>query len=146
MSIAWKMILVTILVGVPAFFLGPQLLPPGHDVPQPPAHLLPAYMAIAAVEALAFGFAVAFAAFGWESIRELRLGVPWLNGALFVSILWLVGNWWLHDSLHIHVGLDMGRLVFIELAFHMTLLACGLVLAFGFLRLARARPPVEKLA
>jgi hypothetical protein len=34
------------------------------------------------------------------------------------------------------VGLDMSRLISIELFFHMTLLACGLTLAPGLLRIA----------
>ena len=35
-----------------------------------------------------------------------------------------------------HIGLDMNRLVFIELLFHVTLLACGLTLALGLMRIA----------
>jgi hypothetical protein len=41
-----------------------------------------------------------------------------------------------HDNLHMRVGLDMSRLISIELFFHMTLLACGLTLAPGLLRIA----------
>ncbi len=54
------------------------------------------------------------------------------------------GNWWIHDSLHMQVGLDMNRLLYIEIAFHMTMLACAVVLAFSLMRLARhaaAVPP-----
>ena len=136
----WRIYLVTIVVGAVAFFVGPQIWPMGSDVPAPPSNFLPAYIAISAIEALAFGFAVAFAVFGWPAIRELRLGAPWLNGMLFVSIAWLTGNWWIHDSLHMHVGLDMSRLLYIEYAFHMTLLACGVILAVGFMRLMANRP------
>jgi hypothetical protein len=97
----------------------------------------PGYIAISAIEALAFGFAASFAAFAWPAVREVRLGTPWLNRAFFASLVWLMGNWWIHDNLHMHVGLDMSRLIFIELFFHMTLLACGLTLALGLLRIAR---------
>jgi hypothetical protein len=90
----------------------------GHDVPVPPPHLLPAYIGIAAVEALAFGFAVAFAIFGWPAIRDLHLGAPWLNKLLFVTLVWFMGDWWVHDNLHMHVALDMNRLVYIEYVFH----------------------------
>ena len=136
MSKPWQMLLLTIVIGVSAFFIGPWLWPAGHDVPMPPSSLLPGYIAVSVIEALAFGFAVAFAVFGWSAIRDLQLGARWLNGMLFISIVWLVGNWWIHDSLHMHVGLDMNRLLYIELVFHMTLLGCGVVLALGLMRLA----------
>ncbi len=132
----WQILLLTIVIGALAFFIGPLLWPAGRDVPMPPPTLLPGYIAISAIEALAFGFAVAFAVFGWPAIRDLRLGVRWLNGMLFISLVWLMGNWWIHDSLHMHVGLDMSRLLYIELGFHMTLLACGVTLALGLMRLA----------
>jgi hypothetical protein len=136
MSKSWQMFLLTIAIGGGAFFVGPQIWPAGHDVPMPPSNLLPGYIAISAVEALAFGFAVAFVVFGWPKIRDLRLGAQSLNRMLLVTLSWLMGNWWIHDSLHMHVGLDMNRLIYVELAFHMTLLACGVTLALSLMRLA----------
>jgi hypothetical protein len=136
MSKPGQFFILTIVIGVAAFFIGPHLWPAGHDVPMPPPTLLPGYIAISAIEALAFGFAVAFAVFGWSAIRDLRLGARWLNGMLFVTLIWFTGNWWVHDSLHMNVGLDMNRLIYIELAFHMTMLACGVVLALGLMRRA----------
>ncbi|HKR26617.1 MAG TPA: hypothetical protein VJS11_04145 [Acidobacteriaceae bacterium] len=65
----------------------------GPDVPMPPANLLPGYIALSAIEALAFGFAVAFAAFGWPVIRDLDLGPLWLNKLLFVTLCWFIGKW-----------------------------------------------------
>ena len=137
MSKPWQMSLLTVVIGVAAFFTGPQIWPAGHDVPMPPPNLLPGYIALSAVEALAFGFAVAFAVFGWQAIRGLGLGARWLNKMLFVTLCWLMGNWWIHDNLHMHNGLDMNGLLYIELAFHMTLLGCGIVLAVSFMRLGK---------
>ena len=136
MSRAWQMVLLTVVIGVAAFFTGPQIWPMGQDVPMPPPNLLPGYMALSAVEALAFGFAVAFVVFGWPAIRDLRLGARWLNRMLFVTLSWFMGNWWIHDNLHMHIGFDMNRLFFIELGFHMTMLACGVTLTLSLLRLA----------
>lgn len=116
MSKLWMTLLVTIVVGVAAFFIGPQLWPFGPDVPMPPPVLLPFYMALSAFEALAFGFAVAFGIFGWSAIRDLKLGARWLNGLLFVTLLWSLGNWWIHDNLHMHIGLDMSRLIYTNTA------------------------------
>ena len=133
----WKMVLCTLVVGLAAFISGPMIWPMSHEVPAPPALLLPAYIVIAAIEALAFGFAVAFALFGWPAVRDLRLGAPWLNRLLFVTLIWLMGNWWMHDSLHMHIGLDMSRLLYIEYLFHVSMLASGAALALGLMRLAR---------
>lgn len=100
-------LLITIGVGFLAFFTGPRIWPMGPDVPMPPANLLPGYIALSLIEALAFGFAVAFAVFGWPVIRGLDLGKPWLNKLLFVTLCWFMGNWWMHDNLHMHNGLNM---------------------------------------
>ena len=136
MSSRWQMSLSTLVIGGTAFFVGPMLWPMSPSVPAPPSSLLPGYMAVSAIEALAFGFAASFAAFAWPAVRDVRLGAPWLNRVLFTSLVWLMGNWWIHDNLHMHVALDMNRLIFVELFFHMTLLACGLALALGLMRIA----------
>ena len=73
------MLIVTLVIGAAAFLAGPQLWPMTPDATMPPAYLLPGYIALSAIEALAFGFAVAFAIFGWPAIRGLSLGAPWLN-------------------------------------------------------------------
>lgn len=136
MSRSWKMFILTLVIGVAAFLTGPKIWPMGHDVPTPPENLLPAYIVLAAIEALAFGFAVAFAAFGWPVVRDLNLGPRRLNKMLFVTLTWFLGNWWFHDNLHMHVGLDMHRLVYVEYGFHVTMLACALTLVLSLIRLA----------
>src|SRR5262249_10409472 len=113
-----------------------MLFPMGHEVPAPPQHLLPAYIGMSAMEALAFGFAVAFAIFGWPAIRGLQFGAPWLNRWFFITLIWLIGNWWMHDNLHMHIALDMNRLVYLEYFFHGTMLICGVTLAFSLMRVA----------
>lgn len=132
----WRMSLLTLVIGAVAFLTGPKLWPMAPGVPDPPPNLLPFYIVLAAIEALAFGFAVAFAIFGWPAIRRLPLGAPWLNKSLFVTLCWFMGNWWMHDNLHMHIALDMNRLLYIEYGFHMSMLACVLILAVGFMRLA----------
>jgi hypothetical protein len=141
----WQVVLCTVVIGIAAFALGPMIWPMSHDAPPPPPDLLPAYIAIAVIEALAFGFAVSFALFGWPAIRDLRLGAPWLNRLLFITLIWLTGNWWMHDNLHMHIALDMTRLFYIEYVFHVSLLACGATLAVGWMRLA-SHKAAEKAA
>jgi hypothetical protein len=130
------MSLLTLVIGVAAFLTGPKLWPMAPSVPEPPSSLLPLYIALAAIEALAFGFAVSFAVFGWPAIRRLPLGAPWLNKSLFISLCWFMGNWWMHDNLHMHIALDMNRLLYIEYGFHISMIACVLILTVGFIRLA----------
>ena len=136
MNKSWQIILFTVVIGGAAFFAGPMIWPMTPEASMPPPHLLPAYIAIAAVEALAFGFAVAFAIFGWPAIRNMQLGAPWLNRLLFISLCWFMGNWWIHDNLHMHIGLDMNRLLYIEFVFHFSMLACAVTLALSLMRLA----------
>ena len=136
MSRSWKMSLLTLVIGAAAFVTGPKIWPMANDVPRPPDNLLPAYIVLAAVEALAFGFAVAFATFGWPAIRDLNLGGSRINKMLFVTLTWFLGNWWVHDNLHMHIGLDMHRLLYIEYGFHVTMMACALIVVLSLMRLA----------
>ena len=53
-------------------------------------------------------------------------------------------NWWAHDSLHLHNGMDLSGLLRIEYAFHMTLIAAGLTLAWFFLSVARTPTPAAR--
>ena len=133
----WWMLAVTLVVGGAAFFAGPKIWPMSPEVPMPPPALLPGYMALSVIEALAFGFAVAFALFGWPAVRRLDLGAPWLNKWLFVTLVWFTGNWWMHDNLHMHNGLNMHGMIFIEFGFHLTMLVCGFTLTLGLASLAR---------
>jgi hypothetical protein len=115
---------------------GPHIWPMAPGIPMPPANFLPGYILLSATEALAFGFAVAFAFFGWPAVRGLGLGAPWLNKWLFVTLCWFVGNWWMHDSLHMHNGMNMHGLLFIETVFQITMLICGVTMALSLVRLA----------
>ena len=144
MSRAMEMSLVTVVVGLAAFVIGPRIWPRGPDVPMPQANLLPGYIALSAIEALAFGFAVPFAIFGWPAIRGLNLGAPWLNKLLFVTLCWFIGNWWAHDNLHMHNGLNMHGMIFIEVGFHMTMLAYGVTLTIGLVRLGKCAAGVSE--
>ena len=74
MKRSWGISIVTVVVGLAAFLAGPHIWPMGPDVPMPPANLLPGYIVLSAIKALAFGFAVAFAIFGWPAMPRLE---PW---------------------------------------------------------------------
>ena len=54
---------------------------------------------------------------------------------MFLSIGWLMVSWWPHDNLHMHTGIDLQKLLYIEYGFHVTLMVCAIVLAYCFLSL-----------
>ena len=123
-----------------AFFLGPVLWPHSPDIPAPTPGQVPFLIALSAIEALAFGLGVSFLAFGYGALSKMRALPPSLSLGALVSISWLLANWWIHDSLHLHVALELGGLIQIEYGFHFTLILAGLVLAYAGARLARASP------
>ncbi|HET6399502.1 MAG TPA: hypothetical protein VFH47_08125 [Candidatus Thermoplasmatota archaeon] len=144
-----KVLLVTAAVALPAFALGAGS-PPGEamwravwpwDTPamhEPSAAQVPFFMLLGVFEAVALGLAVALLAFGRQAFAD-RFG---RNGAAAQACTaWLLGNWWVHDSLHIVNGEHYGGLLVIEYAFHVTLIAAAAYLA---LLVARATGSVSR--
>jgi len=52
--------------------------------------------------------------------------------AMYFGTLWLLGNWWVHDALHITTGMNPTALLWIEYGFHVTLIIAGAALAYAF--------------
>src|SRR5271166_6400414 len=107
MSRSWWMLIVTIVIGLTAFVVGPHIWPMAPDVPMPPANLLPGYIVLSAIEALAFGFAVAFALFGWPAIRGLAQQMVvrhslLVHGQLVDARQPAHAQWYEHASLALH--------------------------------------------
>ena len=114
------------------------LWPPPAGVPAPPPAVLPALVVIGVlVPSLAFGAGVAFAVFG----RSLLLGAasPALSRATYVSITWLLVNWWPHSNFH-RVAQDWQAIIAIDFVFHTTLIAASLVVAAYWIESARRAP------
>src|SRR6516164_7601141 len=73
---------------------------------------------------------MAFLLYRWPSIRTLAGGSKRMTYIMFVIIAWFLLSWWPHDNLHLHNGLNLQGLLFIEYGFHVTLMIAGAVLAF----------------
>lgn len=131
-----KVFLVTALVAVPAMALGQVIWPPAADSPEPTAGQLPFFIFLAAVEAITFGLGVSFLLFGFGPLRR-AVGSSGRAWAMYLSIGWLLVSWWPHDNLHLHHGLDLQALLYIEFGFHVTLMAAGLVLAYSLLTMLK---------
>ena len=133
-----KALIVAVLVGVPAFVLGPVIWPPAADAPVPSATQLPFYMAVSAAEALAFGLGISFLAFGLPLVRKVTNRSRLRAWAMYLSISWLLVSWWPHDNLHQYVGEDTQGLIFLLYGSHDPD-AQRPLLAFVFLSLIRQR-------
>ncbi len=116
------------------------LWPPPAGVSSPPPAVLTALVAIAVViPAVAFGVGIAFALFG----RPLLDGAtsPALSRATYLSITWLLINWWPHSNFH-RVAQGWPSIIAIDFVFHTTVIAASIIVAAYCLESARHRPVV----
>jgi len=107
--------------------------------PVPTSAQLPLFILLNIAEGLAFGFGVSFLIFGYPMVRAISPASTGLTRAAHISIAWLLANWWPHDSLHMHNGLNLGGLLGIEYGFHITLMIAGVIVAYFFLTLLRQK-------
>ena len=80
---------------------------------------------------------MAFLLFGYPLVKTNSSASNTLNRMTHVSLTWILVNWWAHDSLHLHVGMNnLGKLLGIEYAFHFTIIVSAvIILAFLFINL-----------
>ncbi len=134
MKTSWKMLLITLVVGVPAFLLGPLIWTPSPDI-HPTQAQLPYLIVLSAIEALAFGFGLAFVVYGLPLVKRAGEAGKNAAGAMYASLSWILVSWWPHDNLHIHNALNVNGLIVIDYSFHFTVIAAGIVLAYSFFAL-----------
>lgn len=132
-----KMIILTLVIGIPAFFLGPVIWPPSPDI-HPTQSQLPYLIVLSLIEALTFGFGIAFIVYGWQRVKAATRDNMRTARTMYVSLAWLAVSWWPHDNLHIHNALDVDGLIGIDYAFHLTVILAGLMLAYSFFALFKA--------
>lgn len=106
---------------------------PSAHMPEPTGILIPFGIVLKIAEGLTFGLGVSFLVFGFPLVRAIAPASLGLTRAVHVSIAWLLLNWYPHDSLHIHNGMDLGGLLTLEYVFHITLMIAGVILARFFL-------------
>ncbi|HEX2648290.1 MAG TPA: hypothetical protein VHO95_13765 [Candidatus Dormibacteraeota bacterium] len=138
-----KIAAVTLGIGLPAAALSQTIWPNPPGIAMPPEPILGFYIALSVAEALLFGLGIAFLAFGLPLVRRARVS-PGLNWATYLSIAWLLVNWWPHDNFHRANGFDLAGLVRIEYGFHATLYLAGLVVAWFFISMLRREAPADQ--
>lgn len=143
MKTSTKVAIVTLGLTVVGFLTEPNgplgaFWAPAHDVPPAAGAQIPLFMLLGTLEALTFGLGVSFLLFGYSTLKAIpSVSAPLARGA-HLAISWLLLNWWAHDSLHVHNGMNLNGLLRIEYGFHVTLMIAGAVLARFFLAIVRA--------
>lgn len=139
-----RVIALTLGLAVVAFLFSPNaplggFWRPGPTVPMPSAAQLPLFILLNLAEVITFGLGVSFLVFGFPLVRAISPASQLLTRATHLSIAWLLLNWWPHDSLHLHFGLELNGLLAIEYGFHITLMIAGGILAGFFIILLKDR-------
>lgn len=144
MDTKWKVLLVTLIFGFVGFNLqanGPMGeaiwgAAPDTGAPGPTDAQVGLLIAVAALEALAFGLAFAFVFFGWKKVASTPGVSAGLATAAAAAITWGLVSWVPHSAMHITNGDNFARLIFIEYAFHVTLIFAASILALFAYRLS----------
>ncbi len=127
-----KWIVVTVVFALISFFLTPVLWPHPVGMTMPPMNLLPLYILLGVLESVIFGIGISFLMFGYPLVKKASEKTkPW-SWLVYIAIAWMLVSWWPHDNLHMIIGLDMSRLVWLEYGFHVTLMIAGLIIAYTF--------------
>ena len=126
-----KYLLITLVIGIPAFFLGHLIWPSSGEI-QPSAVQLPFYILLGAIESLLFGFGVAFIIFTIPKLRKLKPDERKKTIPAFIAVTWFLVSWWPHDNFHMHNGNNPTGLLLIEYGFHVTLVIASLIIVKYF--------------
>lgn len=126
-----KVTIVTLMVAVPAFVLGPVLFPPADVGSEPSAALIPFFMFLGAADAILLGLGVSFLVFGLPVLRKVSPDSRLRAWAMYLAIGYLMVSWWPHLNLHISTPIDDWQmLLYIDFLFHLPLEIAGVVLAY----------------
>jgi hypothetical protein len=150
METKWKVVLLTLVIAIPAFMFGAGS-PPGWNlwvalwpfadgvaVVEPEGAQIGFLMFFGVLEAIALGLAISFLIWGGALVRKVAGPNKTRNNLLVVSGAWVLGNWWVHDSLHIVNGHNVWGLIVLEYAFHVTLMIAGGYIAWTLVRSLQA--------
>ena len=138
-----KVLMVTLVVGVPAFMLDPVLFPPFEGGPAPTPGQVPFFVLLAVWDAVLLGLGVSFLLFGWPAIRRVSYDPGARAWAIYLSVGFLTVSWWPHLNLHAHNGLNLQGLLYTDYGFHVPLMIAAVVLIYGFVSIARRKVKYE---
>jgi hypothetical protein len=126
-----KVLIVTLMVAVPAFILGPVLFPPADVGSAPSAAQILFFMFLSAADAILLGLGVSFLVFGLPVLRKVSPDSRSRAWAMYLAIGYLMVSWWPHLNLHISTPInDWQGLLYIDYFFHLPLEIASVVLAY----------------
>ena len=144
-----KVLIVTLVFAIPAFLVAPNaplgvFWDPHPDITVPditvPMGIQGSlFTLLSAINALVLGLGIAFLLFGYPLVMAIGCASRGLTRAAHLSIGWLLVSPWLHDSLHMVVGLETGPLLAVEYGIHATAMIAGLIVAYFFVDALRGR-------
>ncbi len=134
MSTRNKVILITLIFAIPALLTGKIIWPPDPMGPVPTSGQLPLFIVLSLFEAVSFGLGISFLVLGWSHVKKVTGKSKTLTWLVYLSIAWYLLNWWPHDNLHIHNGMNLQGLLYIEYGFHVTMIIAGVILAYAFFK------------
>ena len=136
---------VTVLVAILAFMLGPIIWPPAEGSPSPTATQIPFLLFLNLVQATVLGLGISFLAFGLSVMRRISPDSKVRAWAMYLSIAYLMVSWWPHINMHVHNGPEnLQGLIFIDYLFHLPSMIAALVLAYCFFSLFREKGEKRK--
>ncbi|MGB5034573.1 MAG: hypothetical protein WBO56_02135 [Microgenomates group bacterium] len=100
---------------------------PNSMAPNPTNLQLPFFILLNIVESVTFALTLVLLLFYFPKKALSSLTLKQTRTA-FVCLLWILGNWWMHDSLHMHIGMNLQSLLYIEYGFHITMMGSALYL------------------
>ena len=140
-----KVLLVTVIVAIPAFILGPIIWPPAEGSPSPTATQIPFLLFLNLVQATVLGLGVSFLAFGLSVMRRISPDSKVRAWAMYLSIAYLMISWWPHINMHVHNAPDnLQGLIYVDCLFHLPSMIAALVLAYCFFSLLWERGEKRK--
>jgi hypothetical protein len=132
-------LLVTLVVAVPAFVLGPVLFPPAEVGIEPTAGQIPYFVLLAAWAAVFVGLGVAFLLFGMPVLRKVSPDSSVRAWVMYLSIGFLTVSWWPPLNMYASNGIDFQGLLYPGYGFHVPLMISAAALIYCFISIARGR-------
>lgn len=111
--------------------LGIIIWPPAAGSPMPTSIQLPFFIGLSLFEGLSFGVGFYFLFDGLKLLKKFKVSDR-LTTLAHLAITWTIISWWPHDHIHMHNGMDLTGLLFIEYGFHVTLIISGIIIAKFF--------------
>lgn len=134
-----KVLIVTLVVAVPAFVLGPVLLPPAEVGVESTAAQISYFIILAAWDAVFLGLGVAFLLFGMPVLRKVSPDSSVRAWVMYLSIGFLTVSWWPHLNMHASNGIDFQSLLYLDYGFHVPLMISAAALIYSFISIAKRR-------